>query len=81
MSDAEKVFFAALNSLQMAEIVSVDDYTNNLESLAALREPVDIFFDHVLVQDENEKIRQNRLALINKLIIAMDSAADFSLIE
>ena len=81
MSDAEKVFFAALNSLQMAEIVSVDDYTNNLESLAALREPVDIFFDHVLVQDENEKIRQNRQALINKLIIAMDSAADFSLIE
>ena len=81
VSDAEKVFFAALNSLQMAEIVSVDDYTNNLESLAALREPVDIFFDHVLVQDENETIRQNRLALINKLIIAMDSAADFSLIE
>ena len=80
-SDAEKAFFAALTSLQMAEIVSVDDYTNNLESLAALREPVDIFFDHVLVQDENEKIRQNRLALINKLIIAMDSAADFSLIE
>ena len=81
VSDAEKVFFTALISLQMAEIVSVDDYTNNLESLAALREPVDIFFDHVLVQDENEKIRQNRLALINKLIIAMDSAADFSLIE
>jgi glycyl-tRNA synthetase beta chain len=81
VSDAEKVFFAALISLQMSEIVSVDDYTNNLESLAALREPVDIFFDHVLVQDENEKIRQNRLALINKLIIAMDSAADFSLIE
>mgnify|MGYP001436423333 FL=1 len=81
VSDAEKVFFAALINLQMAEIVSVDDYTNNLESLAALREPVDIFFDHVLVQDENEKIRQNRLALINKLIIAMDSAADFSLIE
>ena len=80
-SDAEKAFFAALTSLQMAEIVSVDDYTNNLESLAALREPVDIFFDHVLVQDENEKIRQNRLALINKLIIAMDNAADFSLIE
>ena len=81
VSDAEKVFFAALIRLQMAEIVSVDDYTNNLESLASLREPVDIFFDHVLVQDENEKIRQNRLALINKLIIAMDSAADFSLIE
>ena len=81
VSDAEKVFFAALIRLQMAEIVSVDDYTNNLESLAALREPVDIFFDHVLVQDENEKIRQNRLALINKLIISMDSAADFSLIE
>ena len=60
---------------------SISYYTNNLESLAALREPVDIFFDHVLVQDENEKIRQNRLALINKLIIAMDSAADFSLIE
>ena len=81
VSDAEKVFFAALNSLQMAETVSVDNYTNNLKSLAALREPVDIFFDYVLVQDENEKIRQNRLALINKLIIAMDSAADFSLIE
>jgi glycyl-tRNA synthetase beta chain len=52
-----------------------------LQSLAALREPVDVFFDNVLVQDEDEKIRQNRLALINKLITAMDGAADFSLIE
>ena len=80
-SEAEKTFFAALNGLQIAEITSVADYTKNLENLAALREPVDIFFDHVLVQDEDEKIRQNRLALINQLIIAMDSAADFSLIE
>ena len=81
MNDAEKVFFTALNGLQIAEITSVDDYTNNLKSLAALREPVDVFFDNVLVQDEDEKIRQNRLALINKLITAMDGAADFSLIE
>ena len=81
VNDAEKVFFTALNGLQIAEITSVDDYTNNLQSLAALREPVDVFFDNVLVQDEDEKIRQNRLALINKLITAMDGAADFSLIE
>lgn len=80
-SDEERGFHAALGRLKPGGVSSPSDYRQTLEGLAALRDSVDRFFDHVLVEDENEKIRQNRLALVNRLITAMDSAADFSLIE
>ncbi len=54
------------------------DYTASLQSLAALREPVDAFFDNVMVNAEDEKLRANRLALLAQLHAAMNRIADLS---
>lgn len=50
-----------------------------LESrIAALRPKVDAFFDKVLVNAKDEKVRQNRLALLHNLLSEFSSIADFS---
>lgn len=54
------------------------DYTASLQVLAALREPVDAFFDNVMVNAEDEKLRANRLALLSQLHQAMNRVADIS---
>ncbi len=54
------------------------DYTASLQALAALREPVDAFFDSVMVNAEDEKLRANRLALLAQLHAAMNRVADLS---
>ena len=54
------------------------DYTASLQELAALREPVDAFFDSVMVNAEDEALRANRLALLAQLHQAMNRVADLS---
>jgi glycyl-tRNA synthetase beta chain len=54
------------------------DYTASLQALAALRAPVDAFFDNVMVNAEDEKLRANRLALLAQLHRAMNRVADIS---
>ncbi len=54
------------------------DYAASLQALAALREPVDAFFDNVMVNVEDEKLRANRLALLAQLHQAMNRVADIS---
>jgi glycyl-tRNA synthetase beta chain len=54
------------------------DYTGSLQTLAALRAPVDAFFDNVMVNAEDEKLRANRLALLAQLHRAMNRVADIS---
>ena len=54
------------------------DYTASLQSLAALREPVDAFFDGVMVNAEEMDVRLNRLGLLAKLHAAMNRVADLS---
>ncbi len=54
------------------------DYTASLQALAALREPVDVFFDNVMVNVEDEKLRANRLNLLAQLHRAMNRVADLS---
>ncbi len=54
------------------------DYTASLQVLAALRAPVDAFFDNVMVNAEDEKLRANRLALLSQLHQAMNRVADIS---
>ncbi|MBL6641512.1 MAG: glycine--tRNA ligase subunit beta [PS1 clade bacterium] len=56
-------------------------YEQQLDALATLRAPVDTFFEAVMVNDDDEKIRHNRLALLQALIQNMRRAADFDLIE
>ena len=57
------------------------DYAARLAQLATLRAPVDDFFEAVMVNDDDEKIRHNRLSLLQALIKTMRRAADFDLIE
>jgi glycyl-tRNA synthetase beta chain len=54
------------------------DYTASLQMLAALKEPVDTFFDKVMVNTEDAVLRTNRLALLLQLQHAMNRVADIS---
>ena len=54
------------------------DYTTSLQALAALREPVDAFFDNVMVNADDPALKANRLALLNQLHQTMNRVADIS---
>ncbi|MBK9359865.1 MAG: glycine--tRNA ligase subunit beta [Rubrivivax sp.] len=54
------------------------DYTASLQRLAALRTPVDAFFDDVMVNAEDPALRANRLALLRALHAAMNRVADLA---
>jgi glycyl-tRNA synthetase beta chain len=56
------------------------DYTAMLTSLAPLKVPVDRFFDDVMVNVDDPKIRANRLALLAALRAQMNRVADLSLL-
>ena len=64
----------ALNGL------TADDYTQSLQTLAALRTVVDAFFDDVMVNAEQQDIRLNRLGLLKTLQLAMNRVADLGLL-
>jgi len=54
------------------------DYTGSLQALAALKVPVDDFFDKVMVNAEDPALRANRLGLLAQLHAAMNRVADLS---
>jgi glycyl-tRNA synthetase beta chain len=54
------------------------DYTASLQALAALRTPVDAFFDGVMVNADDPALRANRLGLLKSLHEAMNRVADLS---
>ncbi len=54
------------------------DYSESLQALAALRAPVDSFFDDVMVNAEDPALRANRLGLLAMLHAAMNQVADLS---
>lgn len=55
-----------------------DDYRSALSELALLRNPVDIFFENVMVMAKDESIRFNRLSLLKEISNLFDKIADFS---
>ena len=57
---------------------SAGDYASSLQTLAALRTPVDNFFDSVMVNAEDPQLRANRLGLLATLHQAMNRVADLS---
>lgn len=77
---AERALWQALNAtLPQAEaLLKADDYEGYLKSFAALKAPVDAFFDQVMVNAEDAAIRANRLALLRELRDAMNRVADLS---
>jgi glycyl-tRNA synthetase beta chain len=78
--DAEKSLFAAVNQAekQAGEAIQKEDFSAAMLALSVLREPVDSFFERVLVNDEDQAVRANRLALLARIRAATDQVADFS---
>ncbi len=63
---------------QAGPLFEQGDYTASLRELAALKAPVDAFFDGVMVNADDAAIRANRLALLRELHAAMNRVADLS---
>lgn len=80
VEQAEKDLFAALQSVapKAQQQFEAGDYTASLQTLAALRAPVDAFFEHVMVNAEDEALKRNRLGLLASLHVAMNRVADLS---
>ncbi|MDX9687861.1 glycine--tRNA ligase subunit beta [Halopseudomonas formosensis] len=79
---AEQALAAALSDAEaaVAPLAQQRQYSATLNRLAALREPVDAFFDQVLVNAEDERIRANRYALLARLRGLFLGVADISLL-
>jgi len=77
---AEKALYAAMRDVApKAETqLAAGDYTGSLQTLAALRAPVDAFFDGVMVNAEQLDLRLNRQGLLKTLHDAMNRVADLS---
>ena len=77
---AEIALYAAMKDLVPTANAHFEsgDYTASLQTLAALRAPVDAFFDGVMVNAEQIELRLNRLGLLATLHQAMNRVADLS---
>ena len=78
----EGALFDALAALgpKLDAALAVEDFTGAMTALAALRAPVDAFFDKVLVNSDVPAERDNRLRLLQQVQSAMGRVADFSLV-
>jgi glycyl-tRNA synthetase beta chain len=78
--DAERALYDALVSAEVTvrPLLEKRDYTRALRELAALREPVDRFFDDVMVMADDDDVRTNRLALLGGLRALFLDVADIS---
>ncbi len=78
---AERALFEAMAGLADIDIGGLAGYDAYLDALATLRAPVDAFFEAVMVNDDDAKIRHNRLSLLQALAHGMRRAAAFDEIE
>jgi glycyl-tRNA synthetase beta chain len=77
---AEKALFDAMQATVPGADARFEagDFTASLQALAALRAPVDAFFDGVMVNADDPALKANRLALLQQLHRAMNRVADLS---
>ncbi|AQU84508.1 MULTISPECIES: glycine--tRNA ligase subunit beta [unclassified Halomonas] len=77
---AEQTLFNAVatSQQQVTPLFAAGDYQQALDVLATLREPVDAFFDQVMVMSDDEAVRRNRLALLASLQALFLEVADIS---
>jgi glycyl-tRNA synthetase beta chain len=68
-------------SSQVQPLIAKRDYTAILRLLASLKDNVDSFFDHVMVNVDDTRLRQNRLALLNQLRNLFLDVADISKLQ
>ena len=81
--DAEWNLAAKLVGLspQVKKMLKDGDYTAAMSRLAGLRDSIDAFFDAVRVMDEDDKVRKNRLALLNSIHDLFLETADISCLQ
>lgn len=80
--ETEKTLAAAIESQKaiLAPLFSEGKYQEALESLSSLREPVDAFFDNVMVMADDESVKNNRLAILSQLRALFLGVADISVL-
>ncbi|MGA9110846.1 MAG: glycine--tRNA ligase subunit beta [Smithella sp.] len=79
-ADAEINLFSSFDNIKtrVEKGIAEEDFNAALNKLAALRPPVDAFFDNVMVMDKDEKVRFNRLSLLAEISALFHKIADFS---
>jgi glycyl-tRNA synthetase beta chain len=79
----EKALADAIDLAKVGASVAVmnEDFASAMEAMAKLRPAVDAFFDKVKVNDDDPKVRENRLKLLNEIRATTRAVADFSKIE
>lgn len=75
---AEQRLYEAVRTAeeQIQPLLEQGGYGEALESLSQLAEPIDAFFEAVMVMDPDEQIRANRMSLLQRIVILADSVAD-----
>jgi glycyl-tRNA synthetase beta chain len=81
--DEEKALAKAIGEVkaEASAAVAKEDFAAAMSAIAKLRPPVDAFFDKVRVNDDDPKVRENRLKLLNEIRSATRAVADFSKIQ
>jgi glycyl-tRNA synthetase beta chain len=81
--DEEKALAKAIDQVksEAGTAVAKEDFADAMSAMAKLRPAVDAFFDKVKVNDDEPKVRENRLQLLNEIRAATRAVADFSKIE
>ena len=79
INEVEHALFCAVVQAEgrVARALEADDYRAALSELAGLRKPVDMFFERIMVMDEDQKLRENRLRLLNRFVGVFQGVADF----
>ncbi|WP_271881868.1 glycine--tRNA ligase subunit beta [Phaeobacter italicus] len=81
--DTEKALFDALATSEgaISSAIEAEDFAAAMGSMAALRAPVDAFFEAVQVNSDNEVVRRNRLNLLSQIRKVVGQVADLTRIE
>ncbi len=82
-NEAEKELHRAVEtvSAKVDACLKQGDFKAALEAMVQLKDPIDRFFDQVLVMDKHEAVKRNRLALLTRIRNLFSGIADFRKIQ
>lgn len=83
LSEVEQALVRAVGQAEsnVASALENNNYAAALSELAALRKPIDLFFENTMVMDEDQALRENRLRLLNSFVAVFANVADFALLS
>lgn len=83
LSEVEQALVRAVCQAEsnVASALENNNYAAALSELAALRKPIDLFFENTMVMDEDQTLRENRLRLLNSFVAVFANVADFALLS